>query len=92
MSEIEIPDNIKKVHITIEEHQGWLYAWRKKDGKFMGQGPDMEALFERLQEDVPDGEAVMFKISVEDGADLLAERVKNLLTERNASDDGAKEG
>ena len=83
---------IKKVHITIEEHQGWLYAWRKKDGSFMGQGADIEELFERLREDVPENEAVMFKISVEEGGEILAERLKKLLAERNASDDGAKTG
>jgi hypothetical protein len=84
--------NMKQVHITIEEHQGWLYAWRKKDGHFLGQGADVDELFERLQEDVPENKAVMFKISVEEGGDLLAKRVNNLITERNVSDDGAKEG
>jgi hypothetical protein len=58
----------------------------------MGQGADIEGLFERLREDVPENKAVMFKISVDEGGDLLADRVKNLITERNASDDGAKEG
>jgi hypothetical protein len=89
---MQATNNMKQVHITIEEHQGWLYAWRKKDGSFMGQGADVEELFERLKEDVPENKAVMFKISVDEGGDLLADRVKNLITERNASDDGAKEG
>jgi hypothetical protein len=89
---MQATNNMKQVHITIEEHQGWLYAWRKKDGSFMGQGADIEGLFERLREDVPENKAVMFKISVDEGGDLLADRVKNLITERNASDDGAKEG
>ena len=89
---MEIPANIKTVNVYIEEHQGNLYAWRKRDHKFLGQGADIDALFERLHEDVPENEAVMFKISVEEGGEILAERLKKLLAERNASDDGAKTG
>ena len=56
------------------------------------EGADIEALFERLHEDVPENQTVMFKISVEEGGEIVAERLKKLLTERNASDDGAKTG
>jgi len=85
-------DKIKTVNIYVEEHQGSLYAWRKRDHKFMGQGVDLEALFQRLYDEVPENEAVMFKISVEEGGEILAEKLKSMLAERNASDDGAKTG
>lgn len=68
--------DIKQVHIYIEEHQGSLYAWRKKDHRFMGQGETVEKLFERMQEDVPDNQTVMFKVSIEDGGEILQKRAK----------------
>lgn len=61
----------KQIHIYIEEHQNCLYAWRKKDHKFMGQGTTVEALFERLHDDVPDGKTVMFKVAVDEGGEIL---------------------
>ena len=37
-------DKIKTVNIYVEEHQGSLYAWRKRDHKFMGQGVDLSLI------------------------------------------------
>jgi hypothetical protein len=39
------------VEVVIEEHNGHLYAFRKEDNKFLGQGSDREALLERLKEE-----------------------------------------
>jgi len=70
-------DNVKQVHLYIEEHQGSLYAWRKNDHRFMGQGETVAKLFERLHDDVPDGETVMFKIAVDEGGDILHARAQS---------------
>jgi hypothetical protein len=62
----------KKVTIYVEQHQGQLYAWRKKDHKFLGQGPDKESLFERLAEDIEG--IVVFLCAREDGGELLLDK------------------
>lgn len=70
-------------HMIIEEIQGHLYAWDKYSNEFLGQGATVEKLFERLQDDVPGGSTVVFRIAKEDGGQIL---YKRSLTEQN---DGA---
>lgn len=62
----------KKVSIYVEEHNGWLYAWRKADHEFLGQGATAEALFERLAEDVAG--TIVYLVSEEDGGHLVAQK------------------
>ena len=78
------PDKIKSVdeilpsvNVRIEEHGDQLYAYRKEDDKFLGQGRTQEALLSRMQEQ---NKGTSFKIIVakEDGADLLQKyNIKN---------------
>ena len=68
--------DIKQVHIYVEEHQGSLYAWRKKDHHFLGQGETVAKLFERMQDDVPDGRTVVFKVALDDGGEILQKRAQ----------------
>ena len=76
----ELPDNhpdklqegedaLPVVEVKIEQHGDMLYAFRKEDDQFLGQGRDREELIKRLQ----DGNKHTFKmlVSQEDGADLL---------------------
>lgn len=46
----KIIKSLPQVHLVIEKHQGHLYAWDRDTNKFLGQGPNKEALFERLAE------------------------------------------
>jgi hypothetical protein len=61
--------NPRKVEIYVEQHQGSLYAWRKSDHQFLGQGLDKAALFERMSEDVVG--TVVYLCNKEDGGELL---------------------
>jgi hypothetical protein len=56
----------------VEQHQGHLYAWRKSDHKFLGQGADRDSLFKRLSEDVQG--MVVYLCDVEDGGELLLDK------------------
>jgi len=60
-----VPTNI--VEIKLEQHQGQLYAFRKDNDQFLGQGPDREQLITRLQREFSKGTTVV----VRDGADLI---------------------
>lgn len=62
-------DALPVVEVKIEQHGDMLYAFRKEDDQFLGQGRDREELIKRLQ----DGNKHTFKmlVSQEDGADLL---------------------
>jgi hypothetical protein len=62
----------KKVEVYVEQHQGHLYAWRKSDHRFLGQGADKQALFERLAADVRG--MVVYVCDVNDGGDLLLDK------------------
>lgn len=62
------------VYIYVEEIQGSLFAWEEDTDQFLGQGTTVDALFERLKQDVPDGSITVFKVSAERGGKLLATR------------------
>jgi hypothetical protein len=55
--------------VRIEQHSGILYAFRKEDDKFLGQGKDRDTLIERLKSEFA-GNAKLV-IREEDGADLI---------------------
>ena len=73
---VDIPDaaantahgDLDLVEVTIEQHQGVLYAYRKADSQFLGQGTDRETLVTSITNRL---QGVRLKISDSDGADLL---------------------
>ncbi len=72
----------RTVHLSIEEHQGWLYAWDAENNKFLAQGETVNQLFERLYElamSWPGQQSVAFKIIKDRGGEIVKQR---LLTEQ----------
>ena len=61
-------EELTPVEVTIEQHQGVLYAYRKEDQQFLGQGTDREGLIASVTKRL---QGVRLKISDQDGADLL---------------------
>lgn len=61
-------EEFPQVEIRIEQHGEQLYAFRKDNDEFLGQGPTKEALIERMGEKLRN---VRLSISKEDGADLI---------------------
>ncbi len=59
------------LEITIEQHQGVLYAYRKDTQQFLGQGTDREGLIDSISKRMTN---VRLIIDQEDGADLLRKR------------------
>ena len=76
---VDVPDaaantadgDLDLVEVTIEQHQGVLYAYRKADSQFLGQGTDRETLVTSITNRL---QGVRLKISDSDGADLLQKR------------------
>ncbi len=62
------------VEIRIEQHNDTLYAYRKDNEEFLGQGPTKEALIERMGEKLRD---VRLVVTPEDGAGLLGHQSFN---------------
>lgn len=56
------------VEIKIEQHQGQLYAFRKDNDQFLGQGKTREELIEHLKQNLTN---VRLIIAEEDGAKLI---------------------
>jgi hypothetical protein len=54
--------------VTIEQHQGVLYAYRKDTKQFLGQGTDQAGLIDSISKRMTD---VRLIIDSADGADLL---------------------
>ncbi len=65
--ELEAADQ-PQVEIRLEEHNQTLYAYRKDNEEFLGQGANQEELFKRIAERFQD---VKFVIKQADGAELL---------------------
>ena len=61
-------EELAPVEVTIEQHQGVLYAYRKHDQQFLGQGTDRDTLVNSITNRL---QGVRLKISDQDGADLL---------------------
>ena len=64
----EKSQELPTLEVRIEQHQGVLYAYRKDDDHFLGQGPDREQLIDRLKENLTN---VRLIIREEDGAELI---------------------
>jgi hypothetical protein len=77
---VDVPDvdastadgtELDPLEITIEQHQGVLYAYRKDTQQFLGQGTDREGLIDSISKRMTN---VRLIIDQEDGADLLRKR------------------
>jgi hypothetical protein len=56
------------LEITLEQHQGVIYAYRKDNKQFLGQGTDQAGLIDSISKRMTD---VRLIIDQADGADLL---------------------
>ena len=74
---VELPDvnqntldgnTLTPLEVTIEQHQGVLYAYRKDNQQFLGQGTDRQGLVDSISKRMTD---VRLIIDQQDGADLL---------------------
>jgi hypothetical protein len=74
---LELPDvnqntadgnTLTPLEVTIEQHQGVLYAYRKDTKQFLGQGTDQAGLIDSISKRMTD---VRLIIDSADGADLL---------------------
>jgi hypothetical protein len=74
---LELPDvnqntadgnTLTPLEVTIEQHQGVLYAYRKDNKQFLGQGTDRQGLIDSISKRMTD---VRLIIDSADGADLL---------------------
>jgi hypothetical protein len=61
-------DQLTPLEITLEQHQGVIYAYRKDNQQFLGQGTDREGLIASISKRMTD---VRLIIDQADGADLL---------------------
>jgi hypothetical protein len=63
------PENtLTPLEITLEQHQGVIYAYRKDTKQFLGQGTDQAGLIDSISKRMTD---VRLIIDTADGADLL---------------------
>jgi hypothetical protein len=61
-------DQLTPLEIVLEQHQGVIYAYRKDNQQFLGQGTDQQGLVDSISKRMTD---VRLIIDQADGADLL---------------------
>jgi hypothetical protein len=61
-------NELTPLEITLEQHQGVIYAYRKDNQQFLGQGTDQAGLIDSISKRMTD---VRLIIDQQDGADLL---------------------
>ena len=61
-------NRLTPLEIVLEQHQGVLYAYRKDNQQFLGQGTDRQGLIDSIGQRMTD---VRLIIDQQDGADLL---------------------
>jgi hypothetical protein len=61
-------NQLTPLEITLEQHQGVIYAYRKDNKQFLGQGTDQAGLIDSISKRMTD---VRLIIDSADGADLL---------------------
>jgi hypothetical protein len=59
---------LEVVEVKLEQHQGVIYAYRKDNDTFLGQGADRDSLIQRLNETMTSCKVI---VAQQDGADLL---------------------
>ena len=64
-------NGLTPLEITLEQHQGVIYAYRKDTKQFLGQGTDQAGLIDSISKRMTD---VRLIIDSADGADLLQKR------------------
>ena len=74
---LDLPENdsetneLEVCEIRIEQHQGQLYAYRKADNHFLGQGTDKDTLILRLKQGFQ--KDIKLVITEEDGAKYITQ-------------------
>jgi division protein CdvB (Snf7/Vps24/ESCRT-III family) len=63
-----LTEELPVVEVRLEQHDNQIYAFRKDNDVFLGQGTDREDLVKRLTENLSNVRVI---ISKEDGADLI---------------------
>jgi len=66
-------DDLDVIDIKLETHNGMIYAFRKDNEEFLGQGENREQLITRLKEKLTQ---VRLVVAQEDGAALIREQDK----------------
>ena len=61
-------DQLTPLEVVLEQHQGVIYAYRKDNQQFLGQGTDQQGLIDSISKRMTD---VRLIIDQQDGADLL---------------------
>ena len=64
----ELTADLTVVEVRLEQEGNQIYAYRKDDSTFLGQGHDRDSLIERLTQNLTPCRVV---IDLEDGGDLL---------------------
>lgn len=77
-------EELPEVSIKIEKHNNELYAFRKDNDQFLGQGSTVESLIERMGEKLCN---VRLVITPEDGGDLIGGRYNFDVTTKKISTD-----
>lgn len=69
--EDDAPDAAREnvVEVKLEQHQGMIYAFRKDNDQFLGQGTDRDTLIQHLDRTFARGARII--IREEDGAELV---------------------
>ena len=67
-------DEPPTIEIKLEQHGDEIYAFRKSDDRFLGQGRDYTALTARLEQDIVG--RVRYLVQDEDGAELIKSQAK----------------
>jgi hypothetical protein len=61
-------EELPTIEVKLEQHQGQIYAFRKDNDEFLGQGTSREDLIDHISKRMKN---VKLNISRDDGADLL---------------------
>lgn len=59
-------DGLEVIHIKLEQHQGQIYAFRKDNDGFLGQGTDRDSLIQHLKQRMNN-----VRLIIDEGGDLL---------------------
>ena len=69
---IDEDDGLERIEVKLEQHGSAIYAFRKDNDQFLGQGTDKESLVKRLSETMRN---VRLIINSEDGGALIGENI-----------------
>ena len=77
------------IHLRIEEHQDWLYAWDRDKSDFLAQGSTVEELFDRLYDlaERLTENTVVFRCGRDDGGDIIRRRSLTIESDGAIMDD-----